>query len=152
MRNISFLLCVTLLLTSLLPLRAHDHATGMIKERMEMMEQFAKRLKSIRERIDAKRDLGLIKADAEAIAAHAPHVAHLFPKGSTQKPTEARSAIWQNWADFERKAAALEVASKKLVNTDPNDFDAIGAQARTVSQACAACHEKYRSKSRKEAM
>lgn len=151
MRRSFSLLCMTLLLASLLPLSAHDHATGVIKERMEMMQQIAKHWKSIRERIDAKRDLGSIKADAEAIAAHAPHVVHLFPKGSTQKPTEARAAIWQNWADFERKAAALEVVSKKLVNADPNDFDAISAEARAVTQVCIACHEKYRSKSRKEA-
>jgi cytochrome c556 len=151
MRRSSYLLCLPLLLASLLPLGAHDHATGVIKERMEMMQQLGKHLKSIRERIDAKRDLGSIKADAEAIATHAPHVAHLFPKGSTQKPTEARAAIWQNWADFERKAAALEAVSKKLVNADPNDFDAISAEARGVTQACIACHEKYRSKSRKEA-
>jgi cytochrome c556 len=152
MRRSSSLLCMSLLLASLLPLSAHDHATGVIKERMEMMEQFAKRLKAIRERIDAKRDLGSIKADAEAIAAHAPHLAHLFPKGSTQKPTEARAAIWQNWADFERKAAALETASKKLANADPSNFDAISTQARALTQACGGCHEKYRSKSRKEGM
>ncbi len=151
MRRSSSLLCLTLLLASLLPLSAHDHATGVVKERMEMMQQWGKHLKSIRERIDAKRDLGSIKADAEAIAKQAPHVAHLFPKGSTQKPTEARAAIWQNWADFERKAAALETASKKLVNADPSNFDAISAEARALTQACAACHEKYRSKSRKEA-
>jgi len=150
MRHSSCLLGVTLLLASLLPLRAHDHATGVVKERMDMMQQVAKHWKSIRERIDAKRDLGSIKADAEAIAAHAPHIAHLFPKGSMQKPTEARAAIWQNWPDFERKAATLETESKKLANADPNDFNAISAEVRAVTQACVACHEKYRSKCRKE--
>jgi len=114
-----------------------------------MMQQVAKHWKSIRERIDAKRDLGSIKADAEAIAAHAPHIAHLFPKGSMQKPTEARAAIWQNWPDFERKAATLETESKKLANADPNDFNAISAEVRAMTQACVACHEKYRSKRRK---
>jgi cytochrome c556 len=114
MRRSSSLLCLTLLLASLLPLSAHDHATGVIKERMEMMQQLGKHLKSIRERIDAKRDLGSIKADAEAIAAHAPHVVHLFPKGSTQKPTEARAAIWQNWADF---ALSRRPASPVTKNT-----------------------------------
>jgi cytochrome c556 len=150
MRRWSALLCLTWLLALPLPLGAHDHATGVVKERMEMMQQIAKHWKSIRERIDAKRDLGSIKADAEAIAAHAPHVVHLFPKGSTQKPTEARPAIWQNWADFERKAAAFEAASKKLVNADPNEFDAISADAGALTRACIACHEKYRSKRRKE--
>ena len=149
MRHLSVLLAATWLLASLLPLGAHEHATGVVKERMEMMQQVAKHWKSIRERIDAKRDLESIKADAEAIAAHAPHIAHLFPKGSTQKPSEARAAIWQNWPDFERKAAALEAESKKLVNTSPGDLAALSAQSRAVTEACGACHERYRTKRRK---
>ena len=114
-----------------------------------MMEAMAKRLKSIRERIGGKRDLAAIKADAEAIAEHAPHLVHLFPPGSTQKPTDARATIWQNWNDFERRTTALEVESKKLVNPSANDLAALGAQVRAVSEACGACHEKYRTKRRK---
>jgi cytochrome c556 len=141
--------CVLAMAAACLPSAAHDHATGVVKERMDMMEVMAKRLKAIRERIDGKRDLAAIKADAEAIASHAPHLVHLFPPGSTQKPTDARGAIWQNWSDFERKATALEVESKKLVNTSANDLAALGAQVRAVSEACGACHEKYRTKRRK---
>jgi cytochrome c556 len=132
-----------------LPSVAHDHATGVVKERMDMMEVMAKRLKAIRARIDGKRDLAAIKVDAEAIAAHAPHLVHLFPPGSTQKPTDARATIWQNWNDFERKATALEVESKKLINTSAGDLAALSTQVRAVTEACGACHEKYRTKRRK---
>ena len=149
MKTATIALCALAITAACLPSDAHDHATGVVKERMEMMEVMAKRLKAIRERIDAKRDLSAIKADAEAIAAHAPHLVHLFPPGSTQKPTDARGTIWQNWSDFERKATALEVESKKLVNTSANDLAALGAQVRAVSEACGACHEKYRTKRRK---
>ena len=114
-----------------------------------MMEVMAKRLKAIRERIDAKRDLSAIKADAEAIASHAPHLVHLFPPGSTQKPTDARGTIWQNWNDFERKATALETQSRKLASTSADDLAALSAQSRAVTEACGACHEKYRTKRRK---
>ena len=100
MKTVTIALCVLAIATACLPSAAHDHATGVVKERMEMMEAMAKRLKAIRERIDAKRYLAAIKADAEAIAAHAPHLVHLFPPGSTQKPTDARAAIWQNWSDL----------------------------------------------------
>jgi cytochrome c556 len=141
--------CGLAIATACLPSAAHDHATGVVKERMDMMEAMARRLKAIRERIDGKRDLAAIKADAEAIAAHAPHLVHLFPPGSTQKPTDARGTIWQNWNDFERKATALEFESKTLINTSANDLAALGAQARAVSEACAACHVKYRTKRRK---
>ena len=114
-----------------------------------MMEVMAKRMKAIRERIEGKRDLAAIKADAEVIASHAPHMVHLFPPGSTQRPTEAKRTIWQNWPDFERKAVALETESKKLANMDSNNFDALSAQVRAVSQTCGACHEPYRTRSRK---
>lgn len=114
-----------------------------------MMEAMAKRMKAIRERINGKRDLSAIKVDAEAIASHAPHIVHLFPPGSTQRPTDAKGIIWQNWSEFERMAAALEAESKKLVNVRTMDIDALNAQFRVVSQTCGACHEKYRTKSRK---
>ncbi len=140
--------CALAIAAACLPSMAHDHATGVVKERMDMMEVMAKRLKVIRERIDSKRDLAAIKADAEAIASHAPHLAHLFPPGSMQKPTDARGRIWQNWNDFERKATALEVESKKLVNTSANDLAALSTQARAVTEACGGCHEKYRTKSK----
>jgi len=124
----------------------HEHATGIVKERMDAMESMAKRMKAINARIKDKRELAAIKADAEAIASLAPHITHQFPPGSTQRPTQARSAIWQNWADFERKARALEAASAKLVGTGADDVKALDAAARGVSQACGACHEKYRTK------
>jgi len=149
MKTTTIALCVLTIAAACLPSAAHEHAIGVVKERMDMMEAMAKRLKAIRERIDGKRDLAAIKADAEAIAAHAPHLVHLFPPGSTQKPTDARAAIWQNWSDFERKTAALEAASKKLMTTSADDLAALSAQARAVTEACGACHEKYRTKRRK---
>jgi cytochrome c556 len=132
------------------PAAAHEHATGVVKDRMELMEGMAKRMKAIRERIDRKRDLPAIKADAAAIAEGAPHIVHLFPSGSTQRPTDARAIIWQNWPDFERLAKALEVESQKLAGMDGSDLAAISAQERAVSQTCAGCHEKYRVKRRRQ--
>lgn len=149
MRAAARTLCALAFAAICLPSAAHDHATGVVKERMEMMEAMAKRMKAIRARIDAKRDLEAIKGEAEAIASQAPHLVHLFPPGSTQKPTDAKKTIWQNWADFERKAAALEAESKKLMNASTDDSNALGAQFRAVSETCGGCHEKYRTKSRK---
>src|SRR5436305_4568639 len=115
-----------------LPARSHDHATGVVKERMDMMEEMAKRMKTIRARIDTKTGLAAVKEDAGSIASHAPHLVHLFPPGSTQKPTDAKGAIWQHWPDFERKAALLETESKKLMNTSAEDPSGLSAQFRAV--------------------
>ena len=128
------------------PVIGHDHATGVVKERMEQMEGMAKHMKTIAERLKSKRDLAAIKADAKALATLAPHTAHLFPIGSTQYPTQAKMEIWKNWLDFEDKARALEVESGKLANMNSEDVAALSNQVRAVSQACGACHEKYRVK------
>ena len=143
-------LCRTMIVAACLagPAAAHEHATGVVKERMDLMENMAKRMKAIRERIDRKRDRAAIKADAAAIAEGAPHMLHLFPPGSTQKPTDAKAAIWQNWPDFERIAQTLEAESKKLAAMNPSDVAAIAAQRRAVLQTCGDCHEKYRVKRR----
>ena len=129
-----------------LPAKSHDHATGVVKERMELMEAIGKRMKAIKSRIKEKRQLNAIKDDAKAIAASAPHIVHLFPLGSTQHPTEARATIWQNFADFELKAKALEDESAKLAKTADNDSAALAAQVRAVSETCSGCHEAYRVK------
>jgi cytochrome c556 len=149
MKSAAIAVCALAIAMACVPSAAHDHATGVVKERMDMMEIMGKRMKAIRDRLDKKRDLAAIKADAESIASHASHLVHLFPPGSTQRPTDARSAIWQNWNDFERQAAALETESKKLAAMSADDFNALSAQVRAVTQSCTACHEKYRVRRRR---
>ena len=90
--------------------------------------------------------MSAIKDDARAIAERAAHMVHLFPPDSTQHPTEAKATIWQNFADFERKAKALEDESAKLAKNPGNDLAALAAQVRAVSQTCSSCHEAYRAK------
>jgi cytochrome c556 len=124
----------------------HDHATGVVKERMVNMESMAKHMKAIADLLAERRDLAPIKGEAEAITKLATHVSHLFPKGSTQHPTQARSTIWQNWTDFERRARTLETETQKLVGISPNDVAALEAQRRAVVRVCSGCHEKYRVK------
>jgi cytochrome c556 len=124
----------------------HDHATGVVKERMVSMESMAKHMKAISERLNDRRDLSAIKADADAITELASHIAHLFPKGSTQHPTQARSTIWKNWADFERRARTLEAESRKLAGLRADDVAALETQRQAVVRACGGCHERYRVK------
>ena len=123
---------------------AHDHATGIVKERMDAMESMDKSVKAIKERLRASRDLAAVRKDALSIQAHAAKMTSLFPAGSTQSPTDAKVSLWQNWADFETKAKALEAESAKLAQTEPGSPDAIRAQFRTMNQVCGGCHKLYR--------
>lgn len=128
------------------PTLAHDHATGVVKERMDMMEAMDKSLNAIAGKLKSKRNLPAIKKDAEALRSHAPHLVHLFPPGSTQPPTEAKPAIWQNFADFEAKAKAFETESGKLATMDMRDAAVIASQVRVVTETCTICHDLYRQK------
>jgi len=125
---------------------AHEHATGVVKERMDAMESMAKAMKAITRRIRDNRDAERVKADARSIHALAGTMTSLFPPKSNQHPSEARGSIWQDWSDFEAKAKSLAAESEKLANTEARDAKSLAAQARAVSQACGQCHEKYRLK------
>jgi cytochrome c556 len=146
MKAAAIALCALAAATAIVPSAAHDHATGIVKERMDAMESMAKHNKAISARMKAKRDFSGIKTDAEAIAGLAKDIPRLFPPGSTQHPTRARAAIWKSWADFESKAAALETASRTLAAANPGDAAAITAAAAVTTRACTACHEKYRAR------
>jgi cytochrome c556 len=123
---------------------AHEHATGIVKERMDGMKVMAKSMKTIGQRIKAGRDLGTIPADAKAMLPTASKIAEWFPADSNQHPSEAKPDIWKNWPDFETKAHALEAELSKLGAIDPRDSKALIAQVRAITRTCSACHEFYR--------
>jgi cytochrome c556 len=131
---------------ALLAHKGHEHATGVVKERMEVMESMAKAQKAIAQRLKASRELDLIATDARSIQELAGKISPLFPPNSREPPSEAKASIWQNWSDFERKAQATATEAGKLAATAPHDVRVLTAQARAVSQACGACHELYRAK------
>jgi cytochrome c556 len=123
---------------------AHEHATGVVKERMDAMKSMDRSVKDIKELFNGRADLAKVKVEALSIQAHAAKITALFPAGSTQHPTDAKASVWKNWADFERKAQALETESTKLAQADPANRDALRAQFKAMNQACTACHKLYR--------
>jgi len=128
---------------------AHEHATGIVKERMDGMAVMAKSMKSIGQRIKTGRHLEAIPVDAKAMLPMASKIVEWFPRGTDQHPSEARAGIWKNWPDFETKAHALEAELSRLGAVDPRDSKAIIAQVRAVTRTCGACHDLYREKTRR---
>jgi cytochrome c556 len=126
----------------------HDHsqATGVVKERMDAMAEMGKRLKAISKRVRSTESLAKVSEDAAFIRDAATKLIPLFPAGSKQPPTEAASAIWRNFADFEVKAKTLEQEAAKLASMKGADAPSVARQATAVAEACLDCHEKYRIK------
>jgi cytochrome c556 len=126
--------------------RAHEGATGVVKERMDAMESMAKTMKAINQRLKERRDLDAVKSDAKSIQEAAAKMPALFPPGTNEHPSGAKAAIWRNWPDFEAKARDLVTESGKLGQRDTKDPRALAVQVRRVSDACGNCHELYRVK------
>ena len=122
----------------------HEHATGVVRERMILMEQMGNHLLAITKRFRANKELEKVTEDAKAIERLAAEVAAKFPPGSTQAPTATKPDVWRKWPDFEAKAKKLEIEARRLVGTSTGDATALRAQFRAVAFACDACHEPYR--------
>ena len=129
---------------------AHSGATGVVKLRMDMMGAIGDSMKVIGSMMKGQTafDANGAKAAAMRIAGHADEIPDLFPEGSTQKPSEALPAIWQNWDEFvkitgEMKAAAQTLADAASVATQA---DQIRAQFGAVGKSCGSCHERFRLK------
>ena len=90
--------------------------------------------------------------DAKAFAKHATAVAHiapLLPEGFVNGPhkgkTDAKPAIWKNYADFSKKMKAFEEESQRLAEVaQDGEAGQIKEQFMKTAQTCKACHDDYR--------
>jgi cytochrome c556 len=135
--------------TASLAHEGHEHATGVVRERMELMTDMGHRLVAISKRLRANNELNRIPDDVRAIHDLAAKILPLFPAGSNQYPTAAKPELWKNPDDFKDKAKALEIEAEKLTQTSIADGKALRDQFRAVAFACDACHDKYRMTGRK---
>lgn len=126
---------------------AHEGATGVVKERMDLMESMGKQLKEIGQRIQTNRNLPSIRDHAQAISALSEKITALFPPGSLDRPTDAKTAIWEKWPQFEAHAQDLKKASAALADMAPSgDPKRVSDSFKAVSRSCAACHDDFRQK------
>ena len=97
---------------------AHMGATGVVKQRMDMMVSMGKAMKSLNAIVRGKTafDPGAVAAAAKQVRDHSTQMVKLFPKGSMHKLSEARPEIWTDWQGFERLASLLGVEAGKLAN------------------------------------
>lgn len=96
---------------------AHEGATGVVKQRMDLMKSIGKSMKVLDRMMRAQTayDPTLFRASARAIEDHAgDSMTRLFPKGSTGHPSEAIAKIWQDWERFETTADRLATYAAAL--------------------------------------
>jgi cytochrome c556 len=122
----------------------HEHATGVVRERMELMTDMGQRLLAISKLLRANKGLDRIPTDARAMNELVEKITAEFPPGSTQFPTAAKPVVWQQWDDFVTKTKKLQTELEKLSTVSPADADALRGQFRAVALACDGCHDTYR--------
>lgn len=145
--------CIAILAATLLlatQASSHSGATGVVRDRMEVMDGIAKAMKRIKAELDgAEPDKGAIARDAAAISkGGTAELLSLFPEGSAGPVSEARPEIWEDWDRFSSIAVDMSEAARRLEDlsvsgADQNDLvRGFGA----ITETCRTCHKDFRIK------
>ena len=105
------------------PSLAHNGATGIVKERMDLMDRLKVAMKSLATiyRGGQVYDAQQVREAATVIEQHsAATMARLFPEGSMQQPSTAKANIWQQWDDFANLADRQQLISQGLFSAADN--------------------------------
>jgi len=124
--------------------QAHEGAEGVIKERMDRFKENKESMKAIKANLG--RDASVIAKEALAIQNWANQLTNFFPEGSTQSPSEALPAIWENFEDFKARAAANANAAGDLATLARSgaDTSALTNGFKALGKTCKDCHNDYK--------
>jgi cytochrome c556 len=125
---------------------AHEGATGVVKERMDLMDVQKDAMKVIGLMAKGERPFDAAEAAkaASEIETTAKQIPELFPEGTTGHPSEAKPEIWTKWDEFTSDADALAVAAQDLVTALEGNAPDWKAKFKGVIDACKACHKTFR--------
>jgi len=107
-----------LILFAFVPLAlAHEGATGVVKERMDLMDTQKDAMKVIGEMAKGAVPFDAAKAAEAAgeIERTSKQIPELFPEGTGGHPSEAKPEVWTKWEEFTGDAKELETAAKDLI-------------------------------------
>jgi cytochrome c556 len=128
---------------------AHEGATGVVKERMDLMKRQQKDMKRIGDMAKGKTPFDAAKAAEAArdVSVTAKKIHELFPEGSAGGHSEALDSIWKEWDRFVGNADELETVATELASTleTPAGED-WKAAFQKVTDACKSCHEDFRAR------
>ena len=96
---------------------AHGGATGVVKERMNLMDSLKEAMKNLKPLFRGKEEYDVEKVKQNALVIRdsaGNHMTKLFPEGSLKKPSEATPEIWTKWEEFQRIADNLERLGQAL--------------------------------------
>ncbi len=130
---------------------AHKGATGIIKQRMDVMSEMGDAMKLIGDMVKGKTayDLDTIRQAVSQLSEHAPGIIEQFPdtqESQNFNMSEALPKIWESKPEFDEMARQLEIRISELqmvINVELNKPELRKAFVKTV-KACSTCHDDYR--------
>jgi cytochrome c556 len=127
---------------------AHEGATGVVKERMDLMKRQQKDMKLIGDMVKGKKRFDPAKAAEAArdISVTAKKIHELFPKGSSGGHSEALDTIWKDWDRFTENADELGNVAEDLASRLEGSEKNWKTAFQKVTDACKSCHEDFRAK------
>ena len=157
-RSASNLVLAVLVVTALgsataLVASAHEGATGVVAQRMNMMKSMGDAMKRL-----GTMYRGLVAYDADAVREAANVIARhggskltdMVPAGSLEHPSEAVPGIWEDWERFAELAEDLTIRAGALADASAPDTGtgdpppASLAEFRRLGRVCSACHTEFR--------
>ena len=125
---------------------AHEEATGVVKERMDLMDSQKDAMKIIGLMAKGKTPFDAAKAAdaARDIETTAAKIHELFPEGSAGGHSDAKDAIWRKWDEFTGDADALKTQAKALAAALETSAPDWKTGFKAVIDACKTCHKSFR--------
>lgn len=137
---------------------AHDGATGVVKQRMEVMKTIGRSMKGLAAMMNGKTFYEPVKTHqlAQTIQIYGgPNLAKIFPKNSLEEPTQALPAIWSRWQEFDALADQLSKTAKDLVRMTSHERGnnteryIVKEAFKKLAKTCSQCHKSFRKKKSK---
>ena len=141
------LIVVCCALIAVAPVAAHKEATGIVKERMDLMSALGQAMKTLKAmaRASIPVDAAVLLSSAEAIRGHSVTLPALFPTGSYSRPSEALPVIEERRQDFDALFGQLgERAMQLMVLAEVPDPAALAQWFRKTGRICSSCHKTFR--------
>jgi len=143
------LLILSALIVSLV--YAHSGATGIVKQRMDAMQDMADQSKIVADMFKGNSEFdrsALIDA-AEAFVLHGIQMNELFPNtefSRTGSNTDALPRIWDEWEDFSEQVTQFVLRSESLKVTAlaTEDIGELKNAFFKTTKSCSGCHKRFR--------
>ena len=131
---------------------AHEGATGVVKERMDVMKGQAEADEADRRHGQGQEEVRCRQGGGGGSRSRRDHkkIPDLFPEGTNGHPSEALDTVWKEWDRFKGDSHDAESAANALAAALEASGQDWKAAFKTMTDACKSCHESFRAKEEDE--